>query len=82
MFHFLHVANIFCSFEQEVDDDGFFTALGKADPYIGYHVATGLYIAAGLAYTPDWHVSTHVSCNFIHRGMAEMSEDVLSEWIS
>ena len=45
------------------------------------HVATAIYIVAGLSYTPNWHVSTHVECNLLHRGMTDMAEETLSQCI-
>lgn len=45
------------------------------------HVATGIYIAAGVAYDPQWHRSNHLPCNLLHRGMPEMGEQLLAEWI-
>ena len=46
------------------------------------HVATAVYIACGVAFDPGWHRSTHVPGNLLHRGMPEMAEKALSEWVA
>ena len=46
------------------------------------HVATAVYIACGVAFDPGWHRSTHLPGNLLHRGMPEMAEEALSEWVA
>ena len=46
------------------------------------HVATVIYIAAGIGHAPQWHSSTHLNSNLLQRGMPEMAEEVYGQWVN